>query len=163
MSTNRRGIPGPDRRTGLVRPTMTEAEFEKNLSPDGSDDDMTNDEAGASGTTSTSGSSATMSASNAGSTNGAGGGTDADPTPRTSGGRAGRSVKTKAAKPRRIQRMFAIEEDLDRKLWLYAIHMGKDRSEIINDLLRPIVASMIVYDGRDRRSSSSSSNLAESA
>jgi hypothetical protein len=62
--------------------------------------------------------------------------------------------------------MFAIEEDLDRKLWLYAIHMGKDRSEIMNDLLRPVVASMVVYDSRDRRgggSVSGSSSLAESA
>ena len=31
--------------------------------------------------------------------------------------------------------MFALEEDLDKKLWLYAIHVGKDRSEVINDLL----------------------------
>jgi hypothetical protein len=62
--------------------------------------------------------------------------------------------------------MFAIEEDLDRKLWLYAIHMGKDRSEIMNDLLRPVVASMVVYDSRDRRgggSVSGNSSLAESA
>lgn len=49
--------------------------------------------------------------------------------------------------------MFAIEEDLDKKLWLYAIHLGKDRSEVINDLLRPIVASMVLYDSRDRRAS----------
>jgi hypothetical protein len=49
--------------------------------------------------------------------------------------------------------MFAIEEDLDKKLWLYAIHLGKDRSEVINDLLRPIVASMVLYDSRDRRGS----------
>jgi hypothetical protein len=47
--------------------------------------------------------------------------------------------------------MFAIEEDLDKKLWLYAIHLGKDRSEVVNDLLRPIVASMVLYDSRDRR------------
>ena len=47
--------------------------------------------------------------------------------------------------------MFAIEEELDKKLWLYAIHMGKDRSEVVNDLLRPIVASMVLYDSRDRR------------
>jgi hypothetical protein len=59
-----------------------------------------------------------------------------------------------AAKPRRVQRMFAIEEDLDRKLWLYAIHIGKDRSDVVNDLLRPVVASMVLYDSRDRRSSS---------
>ncbi len=51
--------------------------------------------------------------------------------------------------------MFAIEEDLDKKLWLYAIHLGKDRSEVVNDLLRPIVASMVLYDSRDRRGSRS--------
>ena len=49
--------------------------------------------------------------------------------------------------------MFAIEEDLDKKLWLYAIHVGKDRSEVVNDLLRPLVASMVLYDSRDRRGS----------
>ena len=49
--------------------------------------------------------------------------------------------------------MFAVEEDLDKKLWLYAIHVGKDRSEVVNDLLRPLVASMVLYDSRDRRSS----------
>jgi hypothetical protein len=63
-----------------------------------------------------------------------------------------RAPRTKAAKPRRVQRMFAIEEDVDKKLWLYAIHMGKDRSEVVNDLLRPLVASMVLYDSRDRRS-----------
>jgi hypothetical protein len=62
-----------------------------------------------------------------------------------------------SAKPRRVQRMFAIEEDLDRKLWLYAIHVGKDRSDVVNDLLRPIVASMVLYDSRDRRASASRS------
>jgi len=56
-----------------------------------------------------------------------------------------------ANKPRRVQRMFTIEEELDKKLWLYAIHVGKDRSEVVNDLLRPLVASMVVYDSRDRR------------
>jgi hypothetical protein len=66
------------------------------------------------------------------------------------GGRA-RAVRVKPAKPRRVQRMFAIEEDLDKKLWLYAIHVGKDRSDVVNDLLRPIVASMVLYDSRDRR------------
>jgi hypothetical protein len=64
-------------------------------------------------------------------------------------------VRVKPAKPRRVQRMFAIEEDLDKKLWLYAIHLGKDRSEVVNDLLRPIVASMVLYDSRDRRGSRS--------
>ena len=57
--------------------------------------------------------------------------------------------------------MFAIEEDLDKKLWLYAIHLGKDRSEVINDLLRPIVASMVLYDSRDRRGSRSVELAAE--
>jgi hypothetical protein len=72
-----------------------------------------------------------------------------------------RSTRAKASKPKRVQRMFAIEEDVDKKLWLYAIHMGKDRSEVVNDLLRPIVASMVLYDSRDRRGSrSSSSSLA---
>jgi len=64
-----------------------------------------------------------------------------------------RAARAKPAKPRRVQRMFAIEEDLDKKLWLYAIHLGKDRSEVVNDLLRPIVASMVLYDSRDRRGS----------
>ena len=54
--------------------------------------------------------------------------------------------------------MFAIEEDLDKKLWLYAIHVGKDRSEVVNDLLRPLVSSMVLYDSRDRRSRGSSSD-----
>jgi hypothetical protein len=49
--------------------------------------------------------------------------------------------------------MFALEEELDKKLWLYAIHVGKDRSDVVNDLLRPVVASMVLYDSRDRRSS----------
>jgi hypothetical protein len=62
-----------------------------------------------------------------------------------------RGARVKPSKPRRVQRMFAIEEDLDKKLWLYAIHLGKDRSEVVNDLLRPIVASMVLYDSRDRR------------
>lgn len=142
MSSNRRGIPGPDRRTGLVRPTMTEAEFEKKLSSDVDDTETPTEETSA---------------------NAASAGSETDTSSRSSS-RSSRSSRSRAAKPRRIQRMFAIEEDLDRKLWLYAIHMGKDRSEIVNDLLRPVVTSMVVYDGRDRRSSSSSnSNLAESA
>jgi hypothetical protein len=64
----------------------------------------------------------------------------------------GRGARAKPAKPRRVQRMFALEEDLDKKLWLYAIHVGKDRSDVVNDLLRPVVASMVLYDSRDRRS-----------
>jgi hypothetical protein len=69
----------------------------------------------------------------------------------SSGSSRTRAGRVKQTKPRRVQRMFAIEEDLDKKLWLYAIHLGKDRSEVINDLLRPIVASMVLYDSRDRR------------
>lgn len=63
----------------------------------------------------------------------------------------GRGSRSKPSKPRRVQRMFALEEDLDKKLWLYAIHVGKDRSDVVNDLLRPVVASMVLYDSRDRR------------
>lgn len=152
MSTNRRGgIPGPDRRTGLVRPTMTEAEFERNLSPDGTELEQSSTEMVEVSTTPS-----TMSM------------TEQESGAKPAASRAGRSQapRGRSAKPRRIQRMFAIEEDLDRKLWLYAIHMGKDRSEIINDLLRPVVASMVVYDSRDRRSggsASGNSSLAESA
>jgi hypothetical protein len=72
-----------------------------------------------------------------------------------------RAARVKPAKPRRVQRMFAIEEDLDKKLWLYAIHLGKDRSEVVNDLLRPIVASMVLYDSRDRRGGRSAEPTAE--
>ena len=71
----------------------------------------------------------------------------------TGGTAKGRGARAKPVKPRRVQRMFALEEDLDKKLWLYAIHVGKDRSEVINDLLRPLVASMVLYDSRDRRGS----------
>ena len=143
--SGKRGIPGPDRRTGLVRPSMTEAEFEKNLAPEPAGEEAAGEEAA----------STVMVASS-----------DGEPAARSGQGRAGRSARPRSVKPRRIQRMFAIEEDLDRKLWLYAIHMGKDRSEIINDLLRPVVTSMVVYDGRDRRgggSQASTTNLAESA
>jgi hypothetical protein len=79
---------------------------------------------------------------------------DSEPAARSAIATATRSraPRAKPAKPRRVQRMFAIEEELDKKLWLYAIHVGKDRSEVINDLLRPLVASMVLYDSRDRRS-----------
>lgn len=121
MSARRGGIPGPESRTGLVRPTMSEAEFERRQS---------------------SGEANSADASPA----------EPEPTPKASTTRT-RSSRGKAAKPRRVQRMFAIEEELDKKLWLYAIHVGKDRSEVVNDLLRPLVASMVLYDSRDRRSS----------
>ena len=57
--------------------------------------------------------------------------------------------------------MFAVEEELDKKLWLYAIHVGKDRSDVINDLLRPLVQSMVLYDSRDRRSGRSSDSSSD--
>ena len=47
------------------------------------------------------------------------------------------------------------------KLWLYAIHVGKDRSDVVNDLLRPVVASMVLYDSRDRRSGRTPEPVAE--
>ena len=122
----RGGIPGPESRTGLTRPSMTEAEFERRIgtqtdinSPTESNDVL-----------------------------------EIESTPRSTSGVSPRPrvARVKQTKPRRVQRMFAIEEDLDKKLWLYAIHLGKDRSEVVNDLLRPIVASMVLYDSRDRRS-----------
>jgi hypothetical protein len=116
---------------------MTEAEFERRISGQPSSTDP-------SGTSSSPAES--MDVEPAG---------DPEPTPRASSSSSSsrsRSTRTKAAKPKRVQRMFAIEEDVDKKLWLYAIHMGKDRSEVVNDLLRPLVASMVLYDSRDRRS-----------
>jgi hypothetical protein len=128
----RGGIPGPESRTGLTRPSMTEAEFERRLGNQNPsiDDPLLNE------------------ASNSIITG------EIENTPRTVSSAAltrSRATRVKPAKPRRVQRMFAIEEDLDKKLWLYAIHLGKDRSEVVNDLLRPIVASMVLYDSRDRR------------
>jgi hypothetical protein len=122
----RGGIPGPESRTGLVRPAMTEAEFERRQAAGAVEPEepvaatlppAAEAEAAARGV-----------------------------TPRA---RAARGKPP--ARPRRVQRMFAVEEDLDKKLWLYAIHVGKDRSEVVNDLLRPLVASMVLYDSRDRR------------
>jgi hypothetical protein len=128
----RGGIPGPESRTGLTRPSMTEAEFERRLS---------STQAGA------------VDASPSSEVNESHPAVDLEPAPRAAAvaPARSRSTRVKPAKPRRVQRMFAIEEDLDKKLWLYAIHLGKDRSEVVNDLLRPIVASMVLYDSRDRR------------
>jgi hypothetical protein len=128
----RGGIPGPESRTGLTRPSMTEAEFERRLS------------------TTQAGAGDTLPSSEVNDTSSA---VESEPPPRVAAGTSAksRSTRVKPAKPRRVQRMFAIEEDLDKKLWLYAIHLGKDRSEVVNDLLRPIVASMVLYDSRDRR------------
>ncbi len=127
MSGRRGGIPGPESRTGLVRPpVMSEAEFERrqavapHLEVDG-----------------------VMIAPEF---------EPPRPAAATARDGRGRGARARTAKPRRVQRMFALEEDLDKKLWLYAIHVGKDRSDVVNDLLRPVVASMVLYDSRDRRS-----------
>jgi hypothetical protein len=121
----RGGIPGPESRTGLTRPSMTEAGFERRI---GTQADITSVEP-------------TEALEN-----------ESSPRVTSGGSPRPRVARVKQTKPRRVQRMFAIEEDLDKKLWLYAIHLGKDRSEVVNDLLRPIVASMVLYDSRDRRS-----------
>lgn len=133
MSGRRGGIPGPESRTGLVRPTMSEAEFERQSQGAEVEEGEGIDASGSAPR-------ATVSM---------GGGSSGSTGRRTSSGRS------KASKPKRVQRMFAIEEDLDKKLWLYAIHLGKDRSDVVNDLLRPVVASMVLYDSRDRRSGGS--------
>ena len=131
MSGARRGgIPGPESRTGLVRPAMTEAEFERRQGgPAVSSGPLAAEQGGEPGVP-----------------------FEGEPVGRAAAGAPrARTARGKPAKPRRVQRMFALEEDLDKKLWLYAIHVGKDRSEVVNDLLRPIVASMVLYDSRDRR------------
>ncbi len=128
----RGGIPGPESRTGLTRPSMTEAEFERRI---GSPAPAAEPPAFVEPVE-------------------AGPALEMEAAPRAVAAPASsrsRAARVKPAKPRRVQRMFAIEEDLDKKLWLYAIHLGKDRSEVVNDLLRPIVASMVLYDSRDRR------------
>src|SRR3954469_13272033 len=128
MGTARRGgVPGPESRTGLVRPAMTEAEFERRQAAGGAEPEEPPAPVPAA---------------------------EAEATARGAVART-RVARGKPARPRRLQRMFAVEEELDKKLWLYAIHVGKDRSEVINDLLRPIVASMVLYDSRDRRASRS--------
>src|SRR5262249_22339297 len=127
MSARRGGIPGPESRTGLVRPAMSEAEFERRAAAE---------EAAAEG--------ASVPPVSPAST--------PEPEPARAAAPARvRGSRAKPVKPRRVQRMFAIEEELDKKLWLYAIHVGKDRSEVVNDLLKPLVASMVLYDSRDRR------------
>jgi hypothetical protein len=124
----RGGIPGPENRTGLTRPSMTEAEFERRIGSQPAQTEISS-------------SSEPNDAIELEST----------PRPVSAVSPRPRVARIKQAKPRRVQRMFAIEEDVDKKLWLYAIHLGKDRSEVVNDLLRPIVASMVLYDSRDRR------------
>src|SRR4051794_5889847 len=124
----RGGIPGPESRTGLVRPAMTEAEFERRQAAGAVEPDESTG--------------AALPAAAA---------VEAEAAARGGPPRARAARGKPPARPRRVQRMFAVEEDLDKKLWLYAIHVGKDRSEVVNDLLRPLVASMVLYDSRDRR------------
>ena len=129
-SMRRGGIPGPESRTGLTRPSMTEAEFERRIV---ASVPMAEPAAPAEPVD-------------------VGPALEPEVAPRVAAGSGrSRSARVKPAKPRRVQRMFAIDEELDKKLWLYAIHVGKDRSDVVNDLLRPIVASMVLYDSRDRR------------
>jgi hypothetical protein len=144
----RGGIPGPESRTGLVRPAMTEAEFERRQQP----------QAQAQAPTQAAPEFAEFPMA-----------AEPEPAPRAAAAppsvpahaataatpARSRAARAKPVKPKRVQRMFALEEDLDKKLWLYAIHVGKDRSEVVNDLLRPLVASMVLYDSRDRRAARS--------
>ena len=130
MSTRRGGIPGPESRTGLVRPAMSEAEFERRQAHGEGDPGAIPPGVASSPSA------------------------DLDASARAPSPTRTRASRSRPAKVRRVQRMFAIEEDLDKKLWLYAIHVGKDRSEVVNDLLRPLVASMVLYDSRDRRTAS---------
>lgn len=140
-NVRRGGIPGPESRTGLVRPAMTEAEFERRQAGIGDPAPAYargGEELGVAMESEPAAIRPQM---------------ITQPSAQPTSGRS-RAPRVKATKPKRVQRMFALEEELDKKLWLYAIHVGKDRSEVINDLLRPVVASMVLYDSRDRRSSS---------
>ena len=142
--TRRGGIPGPESRTGLTRPSMTEAEFERRLG---------NQPGGADPQPALAMASEPLEAIAVG---------EGEPSARTATATSrSRTPRSKPVKPRRVQRMFAIEEEVDKKLWLYAIHMGKDRSEVVNDLLRPVVASMVLYDSRDRRGARSAELVSE--
>ena len=134
----RGGIPGPESRTGLTRPSMTEAEFERRIGTQATQAEITS----------------SIESNDA---------TEIESAPRSTPAVSSRPrvARVKQTKPRRVQRMFAIEEDLDKKLWLYAIHLGKDRSEVVNDLLRPLVASMVLYDSRDRRAARAADPISE--
>ena len=133
--TRRGGIPGPESRTGLIRPAMTEVEFERRQ----------REAAAVAAVVSGSPPAGPIESAEQGPLG------EPEANPRSPGPSRSRGGRAKPAKPRRVQRMFALEEELDKKLWLYAIHVGKDRSEVVNDLLRPLVASMVLYDSRDRR------------
>lgn len=134
-SMRRGGIPGPESRTGLTRPSMTEAEFERRIVASVPAAEP----------------SVPAEAIEAGPAPEPEAAPRVAPASASSRSRSSARARPATAKPRRVQRMFAIEEELDKKLWLYAIHVGKDRSDVVNDLLRPIVASMVLYDSRDRR------------
>src|SRR5947209_18993588 len=105
------GIPGPESRTGLVRPAWTEAEFERR-----------------------------QAAAVATPIDGVEPGPAIEPDPgiRNNGAARARTTRAKTAKPKRVQRMFALEEELDKKLWLYDIHIYNDSTEVYNVLLRPL-------------------------
>jgi hypothetical protein len=138
MSARRGGLPGPESRTSLTRPAMSEAEFERRLAaaPTAEPED-----AGPS----------VLPVPTLPTTVAIAPETEPAPSARAASATRNRAPRAKPAKARRVERMFAIEEELDKKLWLYAIHVGKDRSEVVNDLLRPVVSSMVLYDSRDRR------------
>lgn len=146
MSVRRGGIPGPESRTGLVRPAMSEAEFERRVNSGSRPPAEHDGRADGDGRADREPEPAAPEAESSGSSRSGG----------SSGSSRSRSRSKAPAKAKRVQRMFAIEEELDKKLWLYAIHVGKDRSDVVNDLLRPVVASMVLYDSRDRRSGRSS-------
>ena len=127
----RGGIPGPESRTGLVRPMMTEAEFE---TPATARRDHAARRRPVDAPTAVRAEVDRLRAGGAPVTVGA----------------AARACEAREAADA-SSGCSRIEEELDKKLWLYAIHLGKDRSEVVNDLLRPLVASMVLYDSRDRR------------
>src|SRR5262249_7228587 len=101
----RGGIPGPESRTGLTRPSMTEAEFERRLGTPAPA--IAAEPAGAAGTEPPGEAGAPI---------------ELELAPRAAAAVSSRprAARVKLAKPKRVQRMFAIEEDLDKKLWLYA-------------------------------------------
>lgn len=143
MSARRGGLPGPESRTSLTRPAMSEAEFERRLaaSATAAATPADADDPGPS----------VLPVPTLPPTVAIAPETEPAPSARAASATRNRAPRAKPAKTRRVERMFAIEEELDKKLWLYAIHVGKDRSEVVNDLLRPVVSSMVLYDSRDRR------------
>src|SRR5215467_169459 len=90
----RGGIPGPESRTGLTRPSMTEAEFERRL---GSQPGPTDPQPPLA-----------MAAEPLEPASPA----DGEPSARSATATSrSRTPRSKPAKPRRVQRMFAIEEE----------------------------------------------------